>query len=73
MNPQDDPQKRPATKFVERHTQKKTHPENRPDIDAQPLDSSPSEPSAQPKRPDPNWQKGKYTKSHDKDEGLEGR
>jgi hypothetical protein len=73
MDPKKDSKGRPATKFMERHTQK-THPENRPDVDAQPLDSEYEQASFQlpkqeeePKRPDPNWKSGKFTKGYDED------
>lgn len=79
MDPRNDPKKpgRPGTKFLERHTQK-THPENRPDVDAQPVDTKYEQASFElpkqaekdpPKRPDPNWQKGNFTKGYDKEKG----
>ena len=56
---------KPDSKIKERHTQK-THPENRPDVDAEKANpgfeeavfEDPSE--KKEKRPDPNWQSGKY-------------
>jgi len=81
MDPKNDPKKRddskqggsgrPATKFMERHTQKE-HPENRPDVDSEieqaAFELPPGEEAA-PKRPDPNWQKGNFTKGYDKEKG----
>jgi hypothetical protein len=87
MDPKNDPKKpnepkpggRPATKFLERHAQK-THPENRPDVDAQAADEGyedaafelpPPGEEAPPKKPDPNWQKGNFTKGYDKEKGRQ--
>lgn len=56
---------KPDSKLKERHTQK-THPEDRPDVDAEKVDTGfekavfedPTQKNA--KRPDPNWQNGKF-------------
>jgi len=56
---------KPDSKLRERHTQK-THPENRPDVDAEKANSGFEEAvfedptKKNEKLPDPNWQKGKY-------------
>jgi hypothetical protein len=79
MDPKNDPKQgqggRPATKFLERHTQK-THPENRPDVDEQRVDTKYEKadfelPRAdgELKKPDPNWKKGEFTKGYDEDKG----
>jgi hypothetical protein len=66
MSSPNDPKKRPDSKVAERHTQK-THPENRPDVDAQPIDRGDDslDPKNEPKRPDPNWKQGEYTKGYE--------
>jgi hypothetical protein len=56
---------RPDSKLKERHT-RKTHPENRPDVDADQANAGFEEavfedPATQKdKKPDPNWQHGRY-------------
>jgi hypothetical protein len=81
MNPDNDPKQgqggRPATKFKERPTPK-PHPENRPDVDEQPVDSKYEQANFEippgkgvPKQPDPNWKKGKFTKGYEQDKDKE--